>query len=446
MGTLTAYGDSITAGYGITNPSDWYVNLIGASTGLTVTNNAVAGMKIGDPAVIDAIYAETVDTTKNYLMMIGTNNGRINGADPYYLDTFRGALAAAWMWLAIPDSNKVKASNCTRTGTWVVNTGIYGSMDYRSTTIGSTIGTTVTGTSVYVGHIKSAGSGGTFSVSIDGTNYGTFTTDGSCNVRYSDTAAYQAYGLRFSGLSHGAHTVLITVTSATGGGNAVYIDWIAGNGFDKGEGYLYVSNLPRATNAYYTGNAPYTDAVVSLYNAAIEEVYNGLKNDGLNIILTDTVYTIDRTTDMQADGLHPDEAGNVKMADAFLKQISEKSRDKKNTPWFAFQLPPGWINFDTGGTGKWGGVRYMKDENGFVHLRGLVKNNSGSTNSNTVNRGICQLPIGFRPMENIRLTSAVKDAFFEFDVQADGWIVLTGVSVPNTYWVSLSSAAFYADQ
>lgn len=396
--TLKSFGDSITAGVGASGPNAYYPKLIGDAKGWTVTNVGVSGARVYDPAIIDNAYAEVVDASKNYSLMIGVNNAGANATGISYLDTYRGCLMAVCAWLTIPNQYKVRAAATSRTGTWEVNTGVYGSMGQRSQTNGSTMTTTVIGTTVYIGHIKTPSENGTFRVVIDGNDYGIFNTNGVMNQRQGESTTYAAYCLRFPGLRTGPHTVVITVTSATNSLNGVYINWIGGNGFKKeiNGPNLWLGNPTRATAAYYAASGVLSDAAISLYGAAVLEVFNSLAADDLSITFVDTAASINQTTDMHPDGLHPSDAGMAKIAQAFVAAMSSvnKTRDRggsqrKNTPWFSPVLTNGWIPFDAEGSGYFNPA-YMKDALGFVHLRGIVK-------SGTIGTSIFTLPLGFRP-------------------------------------------------
>lgn len=51
-----------------------------------------------------------------------------------------------------------------------------------------------------------------------------------------------------------------------------------------------------------------------------------------------------------------------------------------------------WANYGQGGAQYWGPAKYVKDSNGYVHLRGLIKHAAG-----TATTQIATLPAGFRP-------------------------------------------------
>jgi lysophospholipase L1-like esterase len=440
--TLKTFGDSITEGYYASTTANRYANLVATRKGWTLTNVGSSGKRMNDAEILDAMYAETVTSAKNYSLMIGTNDAQASGSNEAKLDNFRGCLAAGIAWLAIPDTAKVKPSAATKTGTWTANT-VYGGLDYYSNTNGSTMSATVRGNVVYVGYTRTTSDTGTFSVTIDGALVGTFGTQNTSIVTRADSGQYGAYLLRFPNLANGAHAVTITVTSSTATGNKVFMDWIAGNGFPEeiGGPNVWLANTTRATDAYYAAHSPFTDAAVAAYNSMTAEVATSLSSDGLNVCFVDLMAAVDRSTDLYTDGLHPSDTGHAKIADAFVAQMSSfvKPRDRAaalqvNTPWFTPTLNNTWVafsaNFDTFG--------YMKDAMGFVHLRGLIK--SGTAGSGNA---IVTLPVGFRPSRRKYISTVSNSAFGVVEIFEDGTIYL---STGTNAFVSFDNITFLADK
>jgi lysophospholipase L1-like esterase len=441
--TLVAFGDSITAGSSATTLANQYPSKIAAAKGWTLNNLGVSGMRMNDPAMIDNMYAQVV-TGGNYTLLSGVNDARTGGTNLVLADTFRGCLQAGIAWLAIPDAYKVKAANATRAGTWATNGTISNSMDYTSTTNGSTITAKVRGTTAYVGYIRSAAPLGVFNVTIDGVDMGNVNTSYSTPTRQAgDLGAYAQYLLRYPNLTPGEHTIVITVTSATGAGNAVYIDWFGGNGFhrDAMSPSVWVGNCLRASDAYYSANPPHSEASASLYNSMINEAINSLAKDGLQVCLVDVVDQQDRAADLAADGLHPNDTGHDKIAQLFLRKMSSvaKANDKgmaavSNTPWIPVTYLNGWVDYST----AFDGASYMKDSSGVVHLRGVVK--SGTVGSTTP---IFILPQGFRPRKHKHAVVASNTAFGIVEMRSNGEVVCT---FGNTAYASLDNLHFLAEQ
>lgn len=120
-----------------------------------------------------------------------------------------------------------------------------------------------------------------------------------------------------------------------------------------------------------------------------------------------------------------------------------------NGSWQNPTLATGWTNFDAGGAGNWGGPQYMKDAQGFVHLRGLGKNSTGGNNTAFVNATIYTLPVGFRPYETVLCTVIGNDSLMRIDVLANGQVNLAGASaistIPSQSWISTNNIIFLAE-
>lgn len=81
------------------------------------------------------------------------------------------------------------------------------------------------------------------------------------------------------------------------------------------------------------------------------------------------------------------------------------------------------------------GAGYMKDSQGFVHLRGLVK-------SGTISTAIFTLPVGYRPTAEHAFAVESNATIGTCRVQADGNVMANS---GNNAWFSLSGVHFRAD-
>lgn len=114
----------------------------------------------------------------------------------------------------------------------------------------------------------------------------------------------------------------------------------------------------------------------------------------------------------------------------WLQQLWESVRGEAD--WTAPTLLNSWVNFGAG-TATAG---YQKDANGFVHIRGLVKNGSG------LGTVVFTLPVGYRPALRMHFGSASNAAFGYFYVENTGDVV---ASVGSTTWFSLDTGTFKAE-
>jgi len=136
-------------------------------------------------------------------------------------------------------------------------------------------------------------------------------------------------------------------------------------------------------------------------------------------------------------------------------QTTEPPTDPKSIPEYlsrelrrveAELRRPSWINAELQNSWvTWGDThapaQYIKLPNGFVHLRGLIKN--GDT---TVGTTLFNLPQGYRPLYHFitnQMTSSL--VVFRIDVRSNGDVqIIEGT--PSSGWISLDGITFMAEQ
>lgn len=235
----------------------------------------------------------------NYVLEIGTNDvNNANGATTGYQNSFQYIEQGAQLYAAIPIANKTLAqgTGVTTTGTWSPETAYYAGWGQSSTTNGSEINMPVTVNAD--GHIvvwteAFDSNGGTFTISVDGgapladpvTSSTTFTATG-----YGGTAMLSSkgnkspwFGYVFGGFTAGAHTVHVTVTSATSASNIVEVGGVAGipaASTAAGNPYVFVSGVEYQN----LGN----DTLTATYNSIVSNVTSTLAGYGLNVKFEDT--------------------------------------------------------------------------------------------------------------------------------------------------------------
>lgn len=99
--------------------------------------------------------------------------------------------------------------------------------------------------------------------------------------------------------------------------------------------------------------------------------------------------------------------------------------------WSAPALLNSWVNFGA----PYSPVGYLLDGNGFVHLRGLVKNGATATSL------IFTLPAGFRPETTEVFVVNANNAYGQLNVLANGNVVPL---VGSTASFSLDGVSFRA--
>ena len=114
-----------------------------------------------------------------------------------------------------------------------------------------------------------------------------------------------------------------------------------------------------------------------------------------------------------------------------LEKIEIKFLSMGNTAWVAPTLLNNWANYGYG----FNPAGYMKDANGFVHLRGLLS-------SGTVTQNMFVLPTGFRPANRHLFVCATDpNVSCRVDVKTDGSVV--DINASNVF-LSLDNIVFKA--
>ncbi len=326
-----AFGDSITVGTGASDPSTTaYVPLLGVSENWAVSNFGHSGDQAADMA--DEVYfcsapgacvnsiPRLITTSTISTVMIGANDERIYYIDPGKLEIYRHALLAELAWLAIPTAQKVygQSSSVTVTGTWTNTVAYGGSLGITSHTNGSTATASVFGRTVYVSTIVQDSTNATFTLSVDGTSYGPYNSFGTSSVATYNGRTYSPWLIRIPGLPNTMHSVIMTVTSPTGVTN-VYLDWMAGSGWNPQAigPYVFVANVTRQTAAGYNAHGG-SDLSVSEYCDAVSSQVQQLASDGLNVVLADANSYVNPATDISSDGIHPNDSGHGHIRDALV--------------------------------------------------------------------------------------------------------------------------------
>jgi lysophospholipase L1-like esterase len=310
----TAFGDSITVGSGATVGANAYVSLVAAGRDSIITNEGQGGTQI--TTQIDNILATTIGPYSASTILTGYNDMRCYGTDATKQATYSATLASALAWLALPESHKVRGTSAavTYTGAWTAIA--QGRVGKYSATAGATASFSLTGTTIYVSYLRYTGTAGNFTVTIDGGAPVTV----SANVGVTDcvSRAFSEGLYRVTGLSAGAHTVVLTQVS-----NTLYFDWAAGfNAPGKLTApFVYIGNCLRMNATGYAAGSPFnagSDTAVSQFNALIQTAISTLFSDGLAVLSVDASALYDPSADVYTDNIHPNDQGHAKIAAAFL--------------------------------------------------------------------------------------------------------------------------------
>ncbi len=318
---VKTFGDSIKFGAGSTLDGDTSTNGVtgavvgprGRGFGAQVVNafgpgskNFARGSDMSEDMAFK-VYLKTspkVAHNSAVTMMIGTNDVNVAGNTTSGLNFYRSALMHSAAWASIPDVAKVMADSplAISTGTWVADTNPVIPHGIYSTTNGSskTYSVTLYGSVLYVGVQFLNGSSGTATVKDGTTVLGT--VNFNCPIVTANGAANTLGLLRFTGLTPGAHTITVTVTSTTGAGNTVYVTWLGGP-------YPAAASTV-APPAVFLCGVPYTyndvnSAATAAYNTAAHDVATTLAGDGCDVRWVDTRALTNATTSYTGGSIGP---------------------------------------------------------------------------------------------------------------------------------------------
>lgn len=346
-GTNVAFfGDSIVSGFKTDTVSQDYelksfANLVAESAGWIITTNHSAGGWI-TPTSQDRIFSTIVQTNNNFIYAHGSGEQSLL-PHPYQItNNFASLHMAEILWLAVPDSVKVRATNnnVVASANWWTNS--YFSFGKYSTNLNSTLTwTNIHGTSFVLGYTckdatNAPGAAGSFIITVDGvTNGGTFSSKylhtWSNNVTVPTSWNNIANAVVVSGLSNVPHTVTVTVTSADHPTNVVAIDYLApldAAQYMTGPNVFVGNVIHRAVAGHssYVTNASFQvtpDQRIERINNVIRQNCERAARLGLNVLGIDSCSAVTLyDTHLQADGIHPSIAGHYAIAQRWLPMMN----------------------------------------------------------------------------------------------------------------------------
>lgn len=313
MGTLHAFGDSITLGTGASAPAAGYLQLWAAAQGYSITNHAVSGAQCGDQA--GAVYGISPGQSSVSSYMIGVNDQTHHGLNPVNLACFKADLMAQAAWLALDNSAIKRGASFVYGGSGWNTATAFGSMGKYTDTQGDYYEVTLSGEVLYLATIQQTGSDGQEQISIDGEDYGTFPVAPSSPITTTIGITYMPKLYRFGGLDSGRHTIRVVKTNQTMAGSRIYSGWAWGS--------AALSKL-RAPKLYLFTPTPETAAgyasaggsllATQAYRNAVISVQRQLAADGLNVVLVDAFSAINTAMDIGSDGIHPNDSGHLNIA------------------------------------------------------------------------------------------------------------------------------------
>jgi lysophospholipase L1-like esterase len=319
-GTYHAYGDSITFGASLKNPStEAYPALVAAQKKAAVWNYAISGDQACDITTRQIFPHKDppVAGHRKYSILIGTNDVNVEGVGAYE-SVFEVCLQAAASWLAIPAEYKVSATSSTVTSAGLG--GIDRSNHWSAWTTageGSSVTFPITLAAngpVYAWPLIRDDDPAKYTYSLDGIVLGSASMQTTPRIHTQNGSTESLGFLRIPSVAAGKHSVTLTQTSTGNGGVS-----IVGIGTPAGS---LTSDLPRVL----VGTIPYqfndgkcnavSDAPCQEYIDIIEADLSLLAADGLNVSLFDTRNFMPATAHDMYDAVHPNAQGHIELSHA----------------------------------------------------------------------------------------------------------------------------------
>lgn len=354
--------NNVNAALGSSNGLDIFGDSIGGATGATSTGpgnvpfqngySYLVQQTIGGPFLLGGV-AGDMEADVNYKWIYRAANPQGAGIDPVYaheLGTndainylgdankqkiFQRLDLGSLAWLAVPRSNKTFAQNCTLAGGMAndANT-IFAGLGAVATTNGATASCAITAPkandTIYACYLIQDANTGTFTLSLDGvaqtdpfngtTTWNAF-GDGGAAIQTQNGVKSGVACARFTGVSAGSHTVLFTVTSATGSTAAVWPQWVGAAPASSTQNPYVIAVSPNQQNTGSAG-APF----VATYQGFISGIVSNLAADGLNVSYSNTSNALLNSpscgngnqaamfANCYADNIHPNNTGHSVMA------------------------------------------------------------------------------------------------------------------------------------
>jgi hypothetical protein len=314
------WGDSVACGAGAgasdSCNSGGFTYLIAPDFGGSSFNYAATGDMVADTSRKVIINANPqYSRNPTFGVEVGINDsGRYatNAAQRAMFQQFDLALLA---WLSIPQQNKVFAQDAgvVRTGTWANDNTLRTGLESYSTTNGSalTFPLTTFGGPIYLAYHLIDGNGGRASVAIDGVSVGTLNGYGAAALATINGTTDSVAAVRYP-VAPGAHTITLTVVSATAAGNKFEFSWA---GTPPAPGLTFAP--PRVLRAgVHRCQNDCNASLTADFDSMVQQDVSIISGDGLGAFFVPLRAFINATTDM-FDTYHPTAGGHRKIADAF---------------------------------------------------------------------------------------------------------------------------------
>ena len=189
----------------------------------------------------------------------------------------------------------------------------------------------------------------------------------------------------------------------------------------------------------WTGSVPIVSEQLSASNQPIVDTGNYFTTDNTNEALQELGAHKVSTANPHGVTKAQVGLGNVDNTSDANKPISTAGQtalnlkaNKAQEAWITPTLLSGWINFDSA---TYPSCAYMKDEMGFVRLKGMVK-------GGTIGSNVFALPPGYRPLKTTYFTADSSNAWGQCIVSLGGTVV---AHMGGATWFGLDNITFRAE-
>jgi lysophospholipase L1-like esterase len=342
-----AWGNSQTQGYGLAgcetptcHAATAWPQFFANAMGWTLDNQAYGGSNCADLTYRGTslslwdlpISSESINIYGHF-----RNDQAGYGPLPYRVAFVRGCIEAQTAWLAIPESEKVRANggNVLDKGTWMK--GTQNSTDSYSLSAGTSKTFVVSGKSVYLVTARMLNGIPTrYTVSVDGNLVEDTISQSAVFTQELDVAGQPGLPvnedviqnfIRVSGLANTPHTIVYTC--ADPGSTGCHVFYAAGNNPDNlMGGRPVVYSLSPIYNQFKHRTGSMNSATTSLYHDEWVRMVSELDGDGLQVIGIDAtdLDVYNSLTETQSDGIHPNLTGHISIATGATKAATAIGR------------------------------------------------------------------------------------------------------------------------
>ena len=341
-----AWGNSQTQGYGLAgcktltcHASTAWPQFFANAMGWTLNNQAYGGSDCADLTYRGtslSLWDLSINSESLNIYGHFRNDQNQYGSLPHRVEFVRGCVESQIAWLAIPESEKVRANGggVANTGTWMNAT--QNSIDSYSLTAGASKTFTVTGKSVYLVTARMLnGSPARYTVSVDGNFVDDPISKSKIFAQDLDVAGETGLPvnenviqnfIRVSGLADTQHTIVYTcVTPGLTGCHVFYAAGFDPNNSTGSRPVVY--SLSPIYNQFRHRLGNMDSDTTSLYHDEWKRMVSELDGDGLQVIGIDATdpNVYNSFTESQSDGVHPNLVGHISIATAATKAATANS-------------------------------------------------------------------------------------------------------------------------